>query len=130
MKSIVKYSYAIFYSLLIAGDRQGSSSIPIVPLTPGGLLIPFQPSKKPDMKLGPLPRQGGYPSMLKNFNDIRQQRIDNHIPSSTVLTAGSSSLMTRPQAPYAPDNSIASLNDPTRDRSIASAQTNPYRYFS
>ncbi len=80
---------------------QRSASLPIIPLTPGGILIPFQPSQTPGLKPGLLPRAGGYPSNLRNFNDIRQQmqqRRDqlfqslqqanyNRIPSPPVISA-------------------------------------------
>lgn len=42
-------------------------------MTPGGLLIPFQPAPNRGLKPGPLPRTGGYPSTLRNFDDIRRQ---------------------------------------------------------
>ena len=89
------------YSLLLTGAVQRSGSLPIVPLTPGGLLIPFQPSQTPGLKPGPLPRTGGYPSTLRNFEDIRrqmdarraqliqslQQANYSRIPSPPVLSA-------------------------------------------
>jgi hypothetical protein len=48
--------------------------LPFVPLSAGGLLIPFQPSiPATDQRHGTLPRKGGYPSNLRNFDRIRQQ---------------------------------------------------------
>ena len=52
-------------SALINDGVQPSTSLPIVPLTAGGLLIPFQPS---DPSKGPAPR-----SNLRNFDRIQQQ---------------------------------------------------------
>ena len=60
-------------SLLLAGGSQQSPPLPIVPLTPGGLLIPFQPAPNRGLRPGPLPRTGGYPSTLQNFDDIQRQ---------------------------------------------------------
>ncbi len=88
--------------------------MPIIPLTPGGILIPFKPSQIPGLRPGPLPRAGGYQSNLRNFNDIRQQmqqRRDqlfqslqqpnyNRIPSPPVLSAASGN----PTVPYASGN--------------------------
>ena len=91
------------YSLLMAGGGfQASGSLPLVPLTPGGLLIPFQPSQTPGARHSILPAAGGAPSSLRNFNDIRQQiqqraqALANvqqqsayaRIPSPPVLSAG------------------------------------------
>ncbi|CAF5019063.1 unnamed protein product, partial [Rotaria socialis] len=59
--------------LLLAGGVNRSGSLPIIPLTPGGLLIPFQPSETRGLRPGPLPRAGGYGSNLQNFTDIQQQ---------------------------------------------------------
>ncbi|CAF3738287.1 unnamed protein product [Rotaria socialis] len=60
-------------NLLLAGGVNRSGSLPIIPLTPGGLLIPFQPSETRGLRPGPLPRAGGYGSNLQNFTDIQQQ---------------------------------------------------------
>ncbi len=92
--------------------------MPIIPLTPGGILIPFQPSQIPGLKPGPLPRAGGYPSNLRNFNDIRQQmqqRRDqlsqslqqpnySRIPSPPVLSAAPRN----PTVPYTSGNVLSS----------------------
>jgi hypothetical protein len=88
--------------------------LPIVPLTQGGLLIPFQPSQTPGLRPGPLPRAGGYPSALRNFSDIQQQiqqrraqanllqQNYNRVPSPPVLSAA------RNQTPYSAGNIFAS----------------------
>ncbi|CAM4752301.1 unnamed protein product [Rotaria magnacalcarata] len=60
-------------NLLLAGGVNRSGSLPIIPLTPGGLLIPFQSSETPGLRSGPLLRAGGYGSNLQNFTDIQQQ---------------------------------------------------------
>ncbi len=92
--------------------------MPIVPLTPGGLLIPFQPSQTPGGRPGLFPRAGGYPSTLRNFNDIRQQiqqqraqllqnmqqQNYNRVPSPPVLSAAPRNQST----PYTPGNIFAS----------------------
>lgn len=70
-------------------------------MTPGGLLIPFQPAPNRGLKAGPLPRTGGYPSTLRNFDDIHRQmqaryalllqnferQENNRVPSPPVLSA-------------------------------------------
>ena len=99
-------------SLLIAGNLQRSSSLPIAPLTASSLLIPFQPSETPGVKRNSLSRFNGYPSNLQNFDDIRQameqQRAQlaqnlqkqsyNRKPVLSVLSVSSRN----PSAPYAP----------------------------
>ena len=62
------------YSLRSNNRSFPPASMPFVPLTPGGLLIPFQPSMPAtDKRRGPLSRIGGYPSNLNNFDRIRDQ---------------------------------------------------------
>ena len=62
------------YSALFMDGSKPSTSLPIVPLTAGGLLIPFQPSESPrGMIHGALPRAVNYPSGLRNFDNVRQQ---------------------------------------------------------
>jgi hypothetical protein len=62
------------YSALFTDGLKPSPSLPIVPLTAGGLLIPFQPFEPPKgMIRGALPRTVGYPSRLANFDNARQQ---------------------------------------------------------
>ncbi len=92
--------------------------MPIIPLTPGGILIPFQPSQTPGLKPGPLPRAGGYPTNLRNFNDIRQQMQQrraqllqslqkpsySRIPSPPVL----STAPRNPTIPYTSGNIFSS----------------------
>ncbi|CAF3811491.1 unnamed protein product [Adineta steineri] len=92
-------------NFILAGNPQRSGSVPIVPLTPGGLLIPFQPSQTSGGGGGlGLRRPGANPSNIRNFNDIRQhiqeqraqilqnlqqqQQRYNRIPSPPVLSAG------------------------------------------
>ncbi|CAF3718597.1 unnamed protein product [Rotaria sordida] len=61
-------------SPLLTNAPTRSASMPIVPLTPGGLLLPFEPCEPSQgMIRGPLPRSSRYPSTLTNFDDIRQQ---------------------------------------------------------
>ncbi|CAF1408359.1 unnamed protein product [Rotaria sp. Silwood1] len=63
-------------SPLLTDGSPGSASPPIVPLTPGGLLIPFEPSEPSrGMIRGALSRSNRYPSNLKTFDDIRQQML-------------------------------------------------------
>ncbi|CAF3707376.1 unnamed protein product [Rotaria sordida] len=87
-------------SLLLYDGTQQSASLPIVPLTQDGLLIPFQSSQTSRLRSDPFPCSGGYPSSLRNFDDIRQQieqqRVQltkslreqsyNRIPSPPVLS--------------------------------------------
>ncbi|CAF2681281.1 unnamed protein product [Rotaria sp. Silwood2] len=62
------------YSPLLNDGSQRSASMPIVPLTQDGLLIPFEASDPwKGMTRGALPRTNRYPSNLKSFNDIQQQ---------------------------------------------------------
>lgn len=63
------------YSLVLVGGTNQPASLPIVPLTPGGLLIPFQPAPERSAirSSPPLPLAGGYPSHLRNFADIQEQ---------------------------------------------------------
>ena len=126
---------------------QSSSAVPIVPMTPGGLLIPFQPNTNAARHSGPFPRLGGYPSSLKNFQDIRQQIEQraqllsslpsaDRVPSPPVLSTG----RTAYQAPPSTTGSLLSpatsgpygrtgtnYSPPSFTGSLASGQTNPYR---
>lgn len=62
------------YSHFSNNPSHQTAHLPFVPLSAGGLLIPFQPSMpNTDTRHGPLPRIGGYPSNLRNFDRIRQQ---------------------------------------------------------
>ncbi|CAF4609132.1 unnamed protein product [Rotaria sp. Silwood1] len=73
MQSTVGTPAAANPNLLLANGIEQSASLPIVPLTPDGLLIPFQPSQTPTLLTpGLLPRAGGYPSNLQDFNDIQE----------------------------------------------------------
>jgi hypothetical protein len=88
--------------------------MPLIPLTPGGLLIPFQPSQTPGLQPGPRPRALGYPSVVRNFTDIQrqiqqqraqlaqafQQQNYSRIPSPPVISAAPRN----PTAPYASGN--------------------------
>lgn len=138
------------FSVLLGSDNlQRSASLPIVPLSPGGLLIPFQPNLSAGRRAGPFPRLGGYPSALKNFQDIRQQieqrsqllaslpRADR-APSPPVLSTGSLGKMpyTSPLASLAPASPAGSgpygrtglnYSPPSLSGSVLSGQTNPYR---
>jgi hypothetical protein len=61
-------------SALLNDAAQPSTSLPIIPLTAGGLLIPFRPSEPPKgMMHGTLPRTTGYPTSLRNYDTIRRQ---------------------------------------------------------
>ena len=108
------------YSFVLGGNIERSSSLPIVPLTPGGLLIPFQPSHASGIGAGPLSQAVGHPSNLRNFNDIQrriqqqralidqnlrqqQQRYDR-IPSPPVISTGPGAA----RGPYAAGNSYNS----------------------
>ncbi len=114
---------------------QRSASLPIVPLTPGGLLIPFQPSQTPGLRPGSLPRTGGYPSTLRNFNDIRrqmqarraqllqtlQQPNYSRIPSPPVLSA----TPRNPTVPYSSRNIFPS-NARSSGSSLPPVTPGPY----
>ena len=129
---------------------QQSPSLPIVPMTAGGLLIPFQPNLNAGRSSGPFPRLGGSPSGLRNFQDIRQQIAQraqilsslpsaDRVPSPPVLSTGSAN---RP-AYQSPPSVTGSLLSPTTSGpygrtgtnysppslvdSLTSGQTNPYR---
>jgi hypothetical protein len=116
-------------SLLFANGLSRSASVPIIPLTAGGLLIPFQPSQIPGLRPGALPRAGGYPSALRNFNDIqrqiqqRSQLLSNmqqqqrqheynlnttRIPSPTILSTGLANPALN-RTPYAPGGPLGAL---------------------
>jgi hypothetical protein len=58
------------YSAFFNNALRSLPSQSIVSLTVGSLLIPFQPSESPS---GALSQAIGYPSNLRNFNNIRQQ---------------------------------------------------------
>ncbi|CAF2111857.1 unnamed protein product [Rotaria magnacalcarata] len=61
-------------SPLITGASQGSTSLPIIPLTPGGLLIPFEPNESSQSMIrGGRPQTSHYSGTLTNFDSIRQQ---------------------------------------------------------
>lgn len=105
---------------------QRSASLPIIPLTPGGILIPFKPSQTPGLRPGPLPRAGGYPTNLRNFNDIRQQmqqRRDQlfqslqqatyRVPSPPVISAAAPPPR-NPMLPYSTGNPFSSGLNSTR----------------
>ncbi len=123
------------YSLLIAGGVQRSGTFPIVPLTPGGLLIPFQPSQTSGLKRGALPRAGGFPSNLRNFDDIRrqmearraqllqnlQQQNNTRIPSPPVLSAPPRN----PTVPY-PSGNIFSSGARSSGSSLPPSPPAPY----
>ena len=98
---------------------QRSSSVPIVPLTPGGLLIPFQPSQTAGAQPGLFSQTGGR-SNLRNFNDIRQhiqeqraliarnlqqQQRSSRIPSPPVISAASGGAQ---RSPYTARNAYPS----------------------
>ncbi|CAF3052896.1 unnamed protein product [Rotaria sp. Silwood2] len=106
-------------NLLLADCVEQSASLPIVPLTPGGLLIPYQPSEASGLRPpGLLPRAGGYPSNLQNFNDIQeqieqqrtqltkslQQEYLSRIPSPPVISTASRNQTT----PYTSGNRFSS----------------------
>ncbi|CAF4574782.1 unnamed protein product, partial [Rotaria magnacalcarata] len=56
------------------GASQGSTSLPIIPLTPGGLLIPFEPNESSQSMIrGGRPQTNRYSGTLTNFDSIRQQ---------------------------------------------------------
>ena len=106
---------------MAGGGLQPPGSLPLVPLTPGGLLIPFQPSQTPGTRHSILPgAAGGAPSTLRNFNDIRQQIQQRaqalasvqqrsayaRVPSPPVLSAGLSA-GDRNRVPYTSGNVFA-----------------------
>ena len=102
------------YSPLLAAVMRRSASMPIIPLTPGGLLIPFRPSQMPGLQPSLRPRAPGYPSVVQNFTDIQrqiqqqraqlaqnlQQQNYTRIPSPPVISAAARN----PTAPYASGN--------------------------
>ncbi|CAF0772307.1 unnamed protein product [Adineta ricciae] len=106
-------------NLILGGNIQRSSSVPIVPLTPGGLLIPFQPSQTAGAQPGLFSQTGGR-SNLRNFNDIRQhiqeqraliarnlqqqQQRSSRIPSPPVISAASGGAQ---RSPYAARNTYS-----------------------
>jgi hypothetical protein len=85
----------------MAGGVRRSASLPIVPLTQGGLLIPFRPAPMPGVQSGQLPRAPGHPSVVQNFTDIQrqiqlqraqlaqalQQQNYSRVPSPPVISA-------------------------------------------
>ena len=102
------------------------SSVPIIPLTPGGLLIPFQSSstqtQTSNVRRAPgiQPRLGGtnYPSTLRNFNDIRQQlqekrlQILQTLQAQEATRAPSPPVLTATTVPYSSGNIFASSAAP------------------
>lgn len=120
MKFIFHYRKKNFdiYSLILGGNIQRSSSVPIVPLTPGGLLIPFQPSQTAGSQPGLFSHTGGR-SNLRNFNDIRQriqeqraliarnlqqQQRTSRIPSPPVISGATGGAQ---RSPYAARNAYS-----------------------
>ncbi|CAF4206983.1 unnamed protein product [Rotaria socialis] len=111
-------------SPLITGASQGSTSLPIVPLTPGGLLIPFEPNESSQsMMRGGLPRTSRYFGTQTNVDSILrqiqhranllanwQQQINSNQISSTPVRSRNT---TNPSLPVFTSNLPQSLSSST-----------------
>lgn len=121
--------------------------MPIVPLTPGGLLIPFQPSEPPEtIGRGTLPRTGGNSLNDRYFHNIRQQiqrraqlladlqrENSNRIPAFPVNSAKAPVL--RPplfssNVPISPPVASSSIPQPTPTFSSTSQPLRPSVFTS